>query len=205
MDISLTNIGKRYRLQWIFRGFSYQFKTGEQYAILGPNGSGKSTLSKVISGHLSPSEGKVEFSLKDKKLDIDEVYRHISIAGPYIDVIEEFTLLEMLEFHLKFKPYINQLKPKNLVEILNFSSSRHKEIRFFSSGMKQRLKLVLAICSETPLILLDEPTTNLDAQGVEWYRELIETYTKDRTLIIASNVEHDYDFCQHQIRVTNFS
>lgn len=204
MDISLNNIGKRYRFEWIFRKLNYTFKTGEQYAILGPNGSGKSTLSQIISGHLSPSEGKVTFALNGEKLHIDEVFRQVSIAGPYMDVVEEFTLLEMLRFHQQFKPYLHNLQAKDLIDILDFSKSKNKEIRFFSSGMKQRLKLVLAICSNSSLLLLDEPTTNLDNQGVAWYRQLINTYTQDRTLIIASNIEHDYDFCQHQLTVTDW-
>ncbi len=202
--IQLNNIGKRYRFEWIFRQVNQHFEAGKKYAILGPNGSGKSTLLQILSGHLSPSEGTIDFYFSDKKAERDDIFRQVSVAGPYMDVIEEFTLMESLRFHRQFKPYINGLQPKDLIDILNFSKSKHKEVRFFSSGMKQRLKLVLAICSDTPLLLLDEPTTNLDTQGVTWYRDLIEQYAQNRTLIIASNIEHDYDFCEASINILDF-
>lgn len=202
--LKLSNIGKRYRFEWIFRQVNQHFEAGKQYAILGPNGSGKSTLLQILSGHLSPSEGDVDFYLSGKKAEREDVFRQVSIAGPYMDVIEEFTLIESLRFHQNFKPYLAGLQAKDLIDILQFSKSKNKEVRFFSSGMKQRLKLVLAICSDTSLLLLDEPSTNLDAQGVAWYRDLIQQYANDRTLIIASNIEHDYDFCDNSLNILDF-
>lgn len=204
MKVSFRNIGKRYRYEWIFRGVNFTFEAGKKYAILGPNGSGKSTLLKVMSGHLTPSKGKVDFLLVDEKISIDEVYRKISYAAPYIDLIEEFTLTEAIKFHQKFKRFVNQLSPDDLIKILNFEKSKDKPVRFFSSGMKQRLKLVLAICSGSPLLLLDEPTTNLDTQGMNWYRDLIKEYGQNRTTIIASNVEADYDFCDETLSILDY-
>ena len=204
MEVSFHNIGKRYRYEWIFRGVNFTFETGKKYAILGPNGSGKSTLLKVISGHLTPSKGNVGFLLKGNELPIEDVYKKISYAAPYIDLIEEFTLTEAIKFHQKFKTFTNRLSPSDLIGILNFEKSKDKPVRFFSSGMKQRLKLVLAICSDSPLLLLDEPTTNLDYQGMNWYRELIEKYGKGRSIIIASNVDADYDFCDETLSILNY-
>ena len=109
MEVFFRNIGKRYRYEWIFRGVDFTFEAGKKYAILGPNGSGKSTLLKVLSGHLTPSKGKVDFLFEDEKLPIEEVYRKISYAAPYIDLIEEFTLTEAIKFHQKFKTFTNQL------------------------------------------------------------------------------------------------
>ncbi|MGK0365333.1 MAG: ABC-type multidrug transport system ATPase subunit [Saprospiraceae bacterium] len=204
MEVSFRNIGKRYRYEWIFRGVNFTFEAGKKYAILGPNGSGKSTLLKVLSGHLTPSKGKVDFLLEGEKLPIDEVYRRISYAAPYIDLIEEFTLTEAIKFHQEFKTFANQLSPDDLIKILNFEKSKDKPVRFFSSGMKQRLKLVLAICSDSPLLLLDEPTTNLDTQGMSWYRDLIKVYGQNRSVIIASNVAADYDFCDETLSILDY-
>lgn len=204
MDLVLNNVGKRYRYDWIFRGIDFHFKAGGKYAILGPNGSGKSTLMKVLSGHLSPSKGKLSFQKNGSKLLVDRVYRSISYAAPYIDVIEEMTLEEAINFHLRFKPMLQNLQTEDLINLLNFSSSRHKEVRFFSSGMKQRLKLVLAICSDTELLLLDEPTTNLDQQGFDWYQDLVKEYIGDRLVIVASNVEMDYRFCKESLRILDY-
>ena len=206
VQIELEDVGKRFRYEWIFRNISTTFEGGKTYALLGSNGSGKSTLMKILSGHLSPSAGKVTFLLNEKKQDEDSIYKHISYAAPYIELIEELTLTEMIQFHTKFKPLSNTLTTNDLIEILNFEKSRNKEIRYFSSGMKQRLKLVLAICSDSPILLLDEPTTNLDAQGVAWYRQLMSRFTEggSRLTIVASNIEHDYDFCHKILNVEDF-
>ena len=204
MNLVLNNVGKRYRFDWIFRAINFEFKAGRKYAILGPNGSGKSTLMKVLSGHLTPSKGKIEFQKNGTKLLIDEVYKSISYAAPYIDVIEEMTLQEAINFHLKFKPMVGNLKTNDIIELLGFSKSKNKEVRFFSSGMKQRLKLALAICSNSEVLLLDEPTTNLDQQGFDWYQELIRKYSDNRLVVVASNVEMDYHFCDEQLNILDF-
>jgi ABC-type multidrug transport system ATPase subunit len=214
IQIELDNIGKRFRYEWIFKGVTQTFQQGESYAILGPNGSGKSTLMKVLSGHLSPSMGTISYSAKNKKtIAVEDVYKHISYAAPYIDLIEEMTLEEIIGYYFKFKTLRKGLIIKDLVEILGFQKSINKQIRFFSSGMKQRLKLVLAICADTPILLLDEPTTNLDAQGVAWYQQLIAENTTNfaqntegppRLVIVASNIEHDYNFCSKKINILEY-
>lgn len=206
VQITLDDVGKRFRYEWIFRNLSTTFESGKSYALLGSNGSGKSTLMKILSGHLSPSSGKISFNINEKRQDEDNIYKHISYAAPYIELIEELTLTEMINFHTKFKPLNNNLTTNDLIDILNFEKSRNKEIRYFSSGMKQRLKLVIAICSDSPILLLDEPTTNLDAQGVAWYRQLMNRFTEgaNRLTIVASNIEHDYDFCHKILNIENF-
>ena len=201
MRIELDQTGKRYRMEWILRGISLQFEEGEQYAITGPNGSGKSTLLKILSGHLTPSKGKVRFFHEKQTLDQTVVYRFISYAAPYIELIEELTLWEALQFHIRFKPLRDNMSASDVLSLLGFKNARDKAIRDFSSGMKQRLKLALALCSDTPLLLLDEPTTNLDKEGVAWYRQLIDTYSSGRLLIVASNVEVDFDFCRHTVDI----
>ena len=204
--IQLDTIGKRFRYEWIFRNISTTFEQGRRYAILGPNGVGKSTLMKILSGHLTPSSGKMTVQINDKTLDADDIYRYVNYAAPYIELIEEFTLTEAIDFHIKFHPLSNSLTINDLITLLGFQKSRDKEIRYFSSGMRQRLKLALAICSNSPILLLDEPTTNLDVQGVEWYRGLMQQYTEgsNRLVIIASNAEHDYDFCDATLNILDF-
>lgn len=204
MTIALENVSKRYRFEWILKKIDYQFSEGNGYAITGPNGSGKSTFLKLLSGHLSPSKGKIKYTYQDKKLSVDNVFQKLSFAGPYIDLIEEFTLWEAIQFHQKFKPAINNLRPQDLMDILQFSKSKNKEIRHFSSGMKQRFKLVLALTSDTPILFLDEPTTNLDRQGMDWYHGLIEQFRGDRLTIVASNIEEDYHFCNERLSILDY-
>ncbi|MBP6810684.1 MAG: ABC transporter ATP-binding protein [Saprospiraceae bacterium] len=204
MNISLENLGKRYRLEWVFRGINYRFEQGGRYAILGSNGSGKSTLMKVLSGHLSPSKGTVSFGLETQKISLDQVYKHVSYAAPYIDLIEELTLEEAIAFHSKIKPLLPGLTPQRIFDLLSLSRAKQKEIRHFSSGMKQRLKLALAICSDTQLLLLDEPSTNLDQQGIDWYKALVKEFADTRLTIIASNDPQDVTFCTQHLNVLDY-
>jgi ABC-type multidrug transport system ATPase subunit len=202
LKISLQNIAKRFRSEWIFRDLSFDFESGTRYAVLGHNGSGKSTLLQIISGHLTPSRGDIRFFLGDKLVDGGNLYRYMAYSAPYSDIIEEFTLREAVEFHQKFKPFINQMTTADFRSVLELPASAwDKEIRFFSSGMKQRVRLALAVCADVPVLLLDEPTTNLDTQGVRWYRELIGRYTENRLVIVASNIQHDYDFCEVELDI----
>lgn len=177
---------------------------GERCAILGPNGSGKSTLLKVLSGHLSPSKGSVSFRQDNKVYAVEEVYHLVSYAAPYIELIEEFTLEEAVHFHSGLKPLLPGITPSSLQEILALPKSKQKEIRFFSSGMKQRLRLALAVCSDTPVLLLDEPATNLDVQGIEWYKNLIGEFAANRLVVIASNDPHDAAFCPLHLNIMDY-
>ncbi|MBL7804989.1 MAG: ABC transporter ATP-binding protein [Saprospiraceae bacterium] len=204
MEISLANAGKRYRLDWIFRGLNYTFRSGERYAVLGPNGSGKSTLLKVLSGHLSLSKGAITFQQDGRQVPEEKIFQQISYAAPYIELIEEFTLEESLKFHARLRPLLPGMTPARLYELLELPRARTKEIRFFSSGMKQRLKLALAVCSDTPALLLDEPTTNLDLNAISWYQNLVREYAGDRLVILASNDPADAAFCGVHLNILDY-
>ncbi len=200
----MSDIGKRYGYEWIFRGINFNFVSGQKYAILGPNGSGKSTLLQIIAGSLSPSVGKIRYCLQNAEISIDYIYRQLAWAAPYIELIEEFSLYEMFALHRQFKPFVNQLSVKEAISFAQLDHATHKPIRYFSSGMKQRAKLALAVLSDVPILLLDEPTVNLDRDGIAWYRDLIARYSTNRLLLVASNQPHEYDFCPHQIVVADF-
>lgn len=205
MNITLQDIGRRYNREWIFRHIDYTFSFGNRYAILGPNGSGKSTLIKVLTGALTPSEGTLGYQQDGKEVEIEEVYKHTAIAAPYVELIEEFTLNELIDFHFKFKPLLHDFNLEAVKERLGFGSNvLQKEIRYFSSGMKQRVKLVLACCSDSKMLFLDEPTSNLDKVGEAWYLDLVEDTVKDRLLIIGSNQEHEYAFCNEYLEIMDF-
>ena len=202
--ITLQNIGRRFNRDWIFRGIDHTFISGESYAILGSNGSGKSTLLAVLNGSLSPSTGIISYSFNDLSVEVDQVFQHISLAAPYLELIEEFSLSEMIDFHFKFKTYKPGINKAAIIELLSLPGSPNKLIRYFSSGMKQRLKLALAFCADTPVLMLDEPTSNLDAQGVDWYLNLVQQFAKDRLTIICSNQEPEYSFCTHKLNIADY-
>src|ERR1700759_3636761 len=154
MQITLTNIGRRFNRDWIFRNIDHTFTIGESYAILGPNGSGKSTLLQVLNGSLSPSIGTISYTNAGQAVEVDKVFEHLSLAAPYLELIEEFTLAEMIDLHFKFKPYKAGMNSTSVIDVLGMEANKNKLIKYFSSGMKQRLKLALAFCADTPLVVL---------------------------------------------------
>jgi ABC-type multidrug transport system ATPase subunit len=171
---------------------------------LGANGAGKSTILQVISGSLSSSEGTISYSKEGVFLNPEHVFEHLSIVAPYLELIEEFTLRELIDFHFQFKKYRSGLDRSQLIELMDLKRSEHKAIKHFSSGMKQRVKLALAFCSETEMILLDEPVSNLDQQGLEWYLSLVKEFSADRILIICSNQIQEYSFCKNHLNVVDY-
>ncbi|RBL93979.1 ABC transporter ATP-binding protein [Chitinophaga flava] len=204
MMISLEQTGKRFNYDWIFRGVTLSFQAGERYAILGPNGSGKSTLLQVISGAIQHNEGTIQYSTPEKPIAHDAFFRYCAIAAPYLELIEEFTLTEIIEFHLQFKQFLPGITPVMAMQLVGLEKAAGKQLRNFSSGMKQRIKLALAILSDVPVLLLDEPCTNLDAAGVALYQQLINQYGGNRLIIVSSNDEQEYFMCRHYIHITDY-
>ena len=204
MQIELTNTGKRYNRDWIFRHCDYTFSVGKSYAIIGANGSGKSTLLQTIAGSINPSEGKVFFSVNGQRLASEDSYKYISLAAPYLEVIEEMTATEFLHFHAAFKPLLPSITIAEILTIIGLENNADKQIRYYSSGMKQRIKLAQAIFSDTPILLLDEPCTNLDAAGYQLYQHLITTYCSHKLIIVSSNDLQEYSFCNEQIAIGDY-
>ena len=204
MKLILKEVGKKFPPDWIFKKVDYQFEVGNKYALIGPNGSGKSTLLKILSGHLSPSQGKIKFFFRDELISPDQIYKFISFAAPYMDLVEEFTLLELIQFHAQFKSFRGGMSVNDLIALLKLNKSANKPLKFFSSGMKQRVKLGLAIYSDVPLVLLDEPTTNLDLEGADWYAESLQKLTSDTLLIVASNTPSDYESFDEKLFMKDF-
>jgi len=204
LTITLSQIGRRFNRDWIFKGIDYNFTSGENYAILGPNGSGKSTLLQILNGSLSPSTGNIAFLNNQEKIEVEKVFTHLSLAAPYLELIEEFSLEEVIDFHFKFKPYKAGIDKESIIALLSLPGSKSKLVKYFSSGMKQRLKLALAFCSDTPMLMLDEPTSNLDTQGVDWYLSLVEQFAQGRLTIVCSNQEHEYSFCKHRLNISDY-
>ncbi len=205
--IDADNLAKRFAGPWVVKDFSHTFASGSATAIAGPNGSGKSTLMKMLAGQLMPSAGNLKFSFEDKvkggkslSIASDELYQHVSFAAPYVELIEELSGKEAVAFHAQMRSFRQNLTQATIWERLDFKKRTQRQtVASYSSGMKQRLKLVLALATESDLVLLDEPTTNLDLAGVNWYEQLVSDWLGERTLIIASNEERDFVQCQARV------
>tara|TARA_B110001452_G_scaffold65076_1_gene51870 strand:+ start:283 stop:915 length:633 start_codon:yes stop_codon:yes gene_type:complete len=201
MRVKLNKVGKRFNKEWILRNLSLDIPSQSSLSITGANGSGKSTLIKLISAYMEPTSGNIQYFENKKTYPIESIPQSIGLAAPYVDLIEEFSLREHVEFHFKFRS-----TPFSLDEIIartNFQFSIDKKVQDFSSGMKQRLKLALAIFAKNKLLILDEPTSNLDQEGIEWYRDQILQKIGTCTIIVASNQRHEYDFISKNIDLNN--
>ena len=204
MNIHLNNTGKRFNREWIFRKLDYQFLEGKSYAITGTNGSGKSTLLQIIAGATLHSQGKIEYFIaaQNEIISTEESYKQIAIAAPYLDLVEEMTATEFLTFHNNFKPFTTGFT--EMLQAVGLQKAADKQIRYYSSGMKQRLKLAQAFFSQTSVLLLDEPTTNLDEEGIEVYKNLWAKHTANRLVIVSSNDKTEYENCNYVIRIGDY-
>jgi ABC-type multidrug transport system ATPase subunit len=204
MEIQLDNVAKKFNKEWIFRKLNFHFSQSQNIAIVGPNGSGKSTLLQVIAGSLLHTEGNINYLAEGKSIDSDHIYTYLSLVAPALSLPEDFTLTEFLSFHFKFKT----LKPGNditeLPEVFRLGSAKNKYIKNFSTGMKQRLKLGIAFYADTPLLMLDEPTTNLDTDGFDWYLEEIDKIMKEKMIFVCSNRKEEYEFCEEFVNILDF-
>jgi len=204
MEIKATGLGKKFNHHWIFKNLNFEFKINNAYAITGPNGSGKTTLLQIISGYITPTTGGLTHTLQGNNLDANHLYRHLVLVAPYLQLVEEFTLVEQLNFHFQFKTIKTGWNISDIVETMKLEGSIHKRIKYFSSGMKQRLKLGLGFYSQCELLLLDEPTTNLDESGIQWYLDYVKKSLSDRLVIISSNRKQEYSCCQQEISLKNY-
>ncbi len=203
--ISINNAGKKFGKEWIFRKVNLEILQGDKIVILGLNGSGKSTLLQALSTYLSLNEGTIVLKKENEILDSDDVYKYISYASPYIELIEDFTLIETINYSAHFKPFINNFDSNKILELSGLIEHKDKFIHQFSSGMKQRLKLTLAILANCPILLLDEPTSNLDITVIDWYKNLINDYANQKTIIVCSNsIKEEYLFCTKSVNMTDF-
>jgi ABC-type multidrug transport system ATPase subunit len=201
-EARITGGGKRFNRDWIFRGLNASFTTGDACVITGGNGSGKSTLLRCFMGYAPLSEGQLTYQLHQKEIAREKAYQHMALCAPYQELYEELTLEELLRLHASLKPFLPEIELAALPGLLQLDHARGKQVKHFSSGMKQRLRLGIAIMSNVPMLLLDEPTSHLDRSGIDWYARVIDTYLRGRLVLVASNMqEQEYFFCNKTIAV----
>jgi ABC-type multidrug transport system ATPase subunit len=201
MEIQLKNVGKQFNREWIFRNVNLHFTKDKITAIVGPNGSGKSTLLQVLAGSLLQTEGDIGYSFQNQKIAAEDIHKYLSMAAPAMTLPEDFTLMEFLQFHFKFKKIKKGSTVDSLMSIFKLESARDKYIKNFSTGMKQRVKLGIALYADTPMLLLDEPATNLDRAGFEWYLSEIQKVLNEKLIFVCSNRKDEYSFCNNFIDI----
>ena len=196
MNIKFENVSKKFGAKKVIKNFSKSFKR-KKYAIVGDNGSGKSTLLQLISNLMTPSDGKIIYSLEDIEIDQELFIKKIIFSAPYQKLVEELTVKEFLIFHYKFRDYIKN--PLTILSEFGLENFKNTQIKNLSSGAEQKLKLLISFNTKADFILLDEPTTNLDRKGITIYTKTIKKYSKDKGIIIATNREKDIVFDETEV------
>lgn len=204
MEIHVENLSKRFNYEWIFRSFTYRFLPDHIYAVTGPNGSGKSTLLQVLWQQVPPTSGHIAYRDQQAAVPVEEVHSRVAIAAPYLDLIDEFTLREALSFHFRFRKPLAGASVAQLMDKMELSHAADKPLQFFSSGMKQRVKLGLAFFTQAHVLFLDEPSTNLDQPATRWYGDLLRALAPGKIVIIASNQPSEYPPEAETIDIRNY-
>jgi ABC-type multidrug transport system ATPase subunit len=198
--IVLEGLQKKFGKQHILQDVSYTFQTGSKTVILGSNGSGKSTLIKILSGSLEATEGSPVYTFEGSNVTAKSAGLHVGIAAPYVALNPMFSLKETLAFHEQFCPFPEGFKLTDWLYKAGLAAHEDKRLSTFSSGMLQRVRLLLAVANDRPLLLLDEPLSNLDAEGVQFYTELITSFALSKTIIVGSNYQKDeYSYCTDEL------
>lgn len=205
LSLRLEQGAKRYNRDWIFRKLDLKLEAGDLLAIAGPNGAGKSTLLQCLMGYQSLTEGKLHVEFAGKAIAEENRYPLISLVSPYLELPEGYTLKELLDFHFGLKKMAAHAHLPTMLEACNLGAHLNKQLVHFSSGMKQRAKLVLGFAVESPFLFLDEPTTNLDQAGFDWFDSLLSNvHTHERIVVIASNQAHETKRCNRHLNIVDY-
>lgn len=204
-SLEVTQLTKYFGRRLIFSNLNFRFVDNGIYGISGPNGSGKSTLVKILAGVISANKGKVIHTINGKEIIEENIHNHIGFVSPYLVLYEEFSAEENLLMFAKIRGVeYNKKRVYYLFEKFLLLKRKDDFVKTYSSGMKQRLKFIFALMHSPNLIILDEPTSNLDDEGKNSVYEIIREEGKENIVIIASNEKNDLDLCSETIFLENY-
>lgn len=203
ITLTVSGLSKEFNRRMIFRNVSFTISTGEALALTGKNGSGKSTLIKILSGVLTPFKGNVVFTVNGARIGPDDIKSAIGLVSPYLQLYDEFTGLENLLVlsSIRSNGSIRAGRAEALLDRFGLAARQHDLVRGYSSGMKQRLKYAFALLHAPGVLLLDEPTSNLDAEGIDVVRQVVREQQKTGVLILATNDEDEAAWCSRRFQV----
>jgi|Deesub1362B_J571_1020462.scaffolds.fasta_scaffold03812_6 heme exporter protein A len=196
------NITQQFNRRTIFRNISFEIKSGESLVLIGPNGSGKTTLIRIICHLLRPTAGKVTYLNEGKRISFEELQPHLGLVGPYLQLYNNLTAFENYTFFSKIRGLpVDVERFRDLMKRLGLAGREMDELRTYSSGMLQRMKYVCALIHDPDVLILDEPTSNLDEEGVQIVYRIIEEQKRDKILILATNEPGEFRFGDKQIHI----
>lgn len=204
-SVKAEALGKIFGRRLIFSDLNFEFTGKGIYGISGPNGSGKSTLVKIIAGLISPSKGKVKHIIDGKEIQSEKLHNYIGFVSPYLVLYEEFTALENLNLFSQIRSVpLNSELTEYLLKVFLLYDRKDDLVKTYSSGMKQRMKFIFALIHSPNLLILDEPTSNLDDEGKDSVYRIITEQGSDRIVLIASNEKSDLKLCSEKILLQNY-
>jgi len=205
ISIELENVTKVFARRLIFKNISQKFIAGNIYGIAGSNGSGKSTLSRIIAGIISPTKGKIRYTFEKRDISEEKLHEHLGFVSPYLVLYDEFSAEENLLHFYKIRGLkANHEKIESLLKEFKLFERRHDLLGAYSSGMKQRMKFIFALIHEPGIIILDEPTSNLDEEGKKVVYDIISREAKQNIVLIASNERGDLNLCTETLHLEQF-
>ncbi len=195
-SLEAKGLNKSFGRRLIFNDLQFRFDKSGVYGISGPNGSGKSTLVKIIAGIISASKGAILHKLDDKEIAEEHLHNHIGFVSPYLVLYEEFTTYENLKLFAEIRGVVfNKERVDYLLNKFLLYKRKDDLLKTYSSGMKQRVKFIFALMHSPQLLILDEPTSNLDDEGKNSVYEIVKEEGQKNIVLIASNEKNDLELC----------
>ncbi len=197
-----TRITQTFNNRTVLSDFSFQIKSGKSIVFTGPNGSGKTTLIRIICNLLPPSSGNVKYFYAETEVASKDLYSKIGLVGPYLQLYNNLTALENYSFFARIRGLQVEISHfKSLMKMVGLSGREFDELRTYSSGMLQRMKYVCALLHQPEVLVLDEPTSNLDKAGSEIVYRIMEKQKENGILIIATNEPGEIKFGDKEFRL----
>ncbi len=204
-SLNASNLTKNFGRRLIFKDINFQIDCSGIMGISGANGSGKSTLVKILAGISSPSSGKIIHKIDNKEILPENLHNHIGFVSPYLVLYEEFSAWENLNYFAEIRAVkFNKEKIEYLLNQFLLFDRRNDLVKTYSSGMKQRLKFIFALMHSPELLILDEPTSNLDQEGKDSVYKIIREESESSIVIIASNESSDLSLCTTELKLENY-
>jgi heme exporter protein A len=204
-SLEALSLDKSFGRRLIFENINFKYQDNGIHGIAGHNGSGKSTLVKIIAGIISPSRGKIIHSFEGKETLPDHLHNYIGFVSPYLVMYDEFSAWENLFYFSKIRGVkFNEEKINYLLDTFLLFNRKNDYVKTYSSGMKQRLKLIFALAHSPALLILDEPTSNLDNEGKEKVYNILREESKSSLILIASNEDSDLELCTSTLQLENY-
>lgn len=205
VSLSVRELKKTFNRRLVFNKLSFEVSSGERIVITGKNGSGKSTLLKILSGVLTESAGSFEYVVDGKKIDRENIYQFVGLVSPYLVMYDEFSAFENLLLISKIRNLkVDEKEINKILDRVGLFERRNDLVRTYSSGMKQRIKYASAILHNPLVLLLDEPTSNLDVEGKNFVDDLVFNFRNDGVVIVATNETQDFKYGERIINLDDY-